>query len=1065
MPAIAILQRFILLLLLSACGAPAWSSSPGASEWERGSGRVFRHAFALSLESGYALAQDQDGFIWLGTQSGLVRWDGYGPHQYVADLTAAGSLQDSYVRTLLVDRAGTLWIGTKSGGLSRYEPRTDSFNALVDPAGIVGQDIAAMAQGSSDLWIASNRGLARLDQATGQLARERLPETVGTLYTVVLARDGTVWLGSDHGLWARRASQQDFVRVPLESQAGGEPITVFRLLEDRAGTLWIGTHLHGTFTISQGSPGSAPLPLVGDADMAGDTVYAMVDAGNGEIWIGTYGGGLVRVDADRREQARERHDPARSTSLLDDDVAALLRDRAGIVWVATAYGLSRYNTRYDDVKTLHGGPGRLIRDANVPAVLATTGRHVFVATGAHGLEIIDADSGGARVLDADPAHPQASLPRARVIAMAEAANGDIWVGTQGGLYRTSADGGRVERIVVPGRAATADVWALLIDGSTLWLGGTDGLWELDASGAPRVAVRRHVDSELGHAQVRALVLGPDHALWIGTNGRVFRVERPGAAVVQLPVDPRDPAALPGGLTSGLLVDDQGHLWVGTEGQGLQVQVGHRPDGLPLFRRITVRDGLPNNGVDALLRDADGQVWASTDDGLARISPSTLAVTSLRAAQGAGITTFWTGAATRSPDGSLMFGGEGGLLVVDPRRLRWQDGQLAPPAVTAASVGDRAIAPARLADAEELLVPATSPRLQVEFASLAFGEQDLLRYAYRLQGFDNTWNDVPSHSRLASYTKLPPGHYRLQLRTGRPDGTWSAVREIALRVEPRWFESPELHGAELAAALGLAWALHLWRLRHAARRQALLEHRVQQRTAELEHSRAQIQLLSSHNARSLEQERTRVSRELHDEMAQQLAALRMEVSLLRRFSSPATGGEELPVQALVDRVDAIIRSIRELVMQLRPPALDGGLCAAIEWMAAKFEQQSGIHCALELEECAAFAGQDAATMAFRVVQESLTNVRRHSGATAVRILLKSQGGGSCLEIIDNGVGFETGSQQTGYGLLGMQERVTALGGHLTILSTPGQGTVVRVTMEAPANPGDSSASHSGAGSAR
>ncbi len=371
-------------------------------------------------------------------------------------------------------------------------------------------------------------------------------------------------------------------------------------------------------------------------------------------------------------------------------------------------------------------------------------------------------------------------------------------------------------------------------------------------------------------------------------------------------------------------------------------------------------------------------------------------------------------------------------------------------MTAASVGDRPITAAMLSGAEELLVPATSPRLQVEFASLAFGEQDLLRYAYRLQGFDGAWNEVPSRSRLASYTRLPPGHYRLELRVGRPDGTWSDVRQMALRVEPRWFERPEVRGVGLVAALALAWTLHLWRLRHSARRQALLEQRVQQRTAELEHSRSQIQFLSGHNARSLEQERTRISRELHDEMAQQLAALRMEVLVLRRSTNPASGSDEPPFQALVDRVDAIIRSIRELVTQLRPPALDGGLRPAIEWMAAKFEQQSGIRCQLELEECAAFSGQDAATMAFRVVQESLTNVRRHSGATAVRIVLKAEEGVSFLEIIDNGAGFEIGSQHKGYGLLGMQERVAALGGRLAIISTPGQGTVVRVTQHATAD---------------
>jgi len=1043
------LQRLVQLLLLCACSAPSWSA-PAQAAWTHGVGRVFRHAVGPALESGYALAQDQDGFIWLGTQSGLVRWDGHGAHEYLADLTTPGSLPDSYVRALLVDRAGTLWIGTKSAGLARYDPRTDSFDAPGDPTGIVGQDIAALAQGASELWIASNRGLARFDPAARRLTGEPLPQGVGAIQCVLVARDGTLWLGSDHGLWVRRGTRPDFVRVPLELPSGATSISVLRLIEDSTGRMWIGTHLHGTFTVGRGESTGTPLRDAADSDLAGDTVYALADAGDGQIWIGTYGGGLVRFDVDLREHVRERHDRARSTSLLDDDVAALLRDRAGTVWVATAYGLSSYDTRYDGITTLHGGPGRLIADANVPAVMATAGGQVFVATGAQGLEIIDVDNGAAKVLRPDPAHPLTSLPRARVLAMAPASNGDIWIGTQGGLYRCSPDASRVERVSIPGRVPTADTWTLLVDGSTLWLGGTDGLWELDTSAASGPTARRHLDHELGQTQVRALAMGREHALWIGTNGRVFRLARPGAPLEPLRVDPHDPKALPGGLTSSLLVDGHGRLWVGTLGQGLQVQMGNGPDGLPLFRRITTRDGLPNNGVDALVRDADDHVWASTDDGVAGIDPSTLAITSLRVAQGAGITTFWTGSATVSPDGSLMFGGEGGLLVVAPRLLPPSVDALAPPRVTAARIGDKPVAPASLvAGPGELAVPALSPRVQVEFASLDYGEQDRLRYEYRLQGFDNAWNEAPSHSRLASYTKLPPGHYRLQLRAGRPDGTWSQVREVALRVEPRWFERPEVRVGALVAALALAWMLHLWRLRHAARRQAMLERQVRQRTAELEQSRAQIQLLSIHNARSLEQERTRVSRELHDEMAQQLAALRMEVSLLRRPADPASRSSELPVQALVARVDAIIRSIRELVTQLRPPALDGGLCAAIEWMSARFEQQSGIHCQLELQECAAFADQDAATMAFRVVQESLTNVRRHAGATAVRIALKAHAGVASLEIIDDGVGFEPGRQQSGYGLLGMQERVTALGGRLAITSVPGQGTVVRVTMETPA----------------
>lgn len=1035
----------VRLLLLWGCMTVSWAANPGGLAWTQGSGRVFRHAAAPDLESGYALAQDPLGFIWLGTQSGLVRWDGYGARDYVADPATAGSLPDSYVRTLLVDRMGVLWIGTKSGGIARYDPGADAFLKVLDPGGIVGQDITALAQRRpTGLWVASNRGLAWLDPASGRLTRQTLPANVGAAQAVIVARDGTIWLGSDHGLWSRGSAQAEFVQVPLARLPGSGPISVLRLLEDHTGRIWAGTQLHGTFTVEPGASAATALRGTGDADMSADTVYALADAGNGEVWIGTYGAGLVRVDTARGNLQRERHDPARSTSLLDDDVAALMRDRTGTVWVASAYGLSTYDARFDGVATLQGGPGRLVRDANVPAVLATARGQVFLATGAHGLEILDDAGGPPKVLTSDPRRPDASLPRARVIAMADAADGSVWIGTQGGLYRTSANGRQVQRIAVPGRAASADVWALQPDGATLWVGGSDGLWELDTSRPGHVIPRRHIDRALG--QVRVLTLGTEHELWIGTNGHVFRLDRSRGELQALPTDPKNPRALPGGLVSGILVGQDGRLWVGTLGLGAQVQTGRLPDGQPLFRRLTVQDGLPNNGVDALVRDLDGQVWASTDDGVARIDSATLAIRSIRAAQGAGVTTFWTGAATKTPDGTLLFGGEGGLLVVHPRQLPRLGAALEPPVVTAASFGGKPVAAARLASSGETPVPASAPRLQIEFASLAYGEQEGLRYAYRLQGFDNAWNETPSRSRLASYTKLPPGHYRLQLRVARQDADWSAAREIALRVEPRWFEREDVQVIGLLAASTLAWSLHLWRLRHAARRQVHLERQVRQRTTELEQSRTQIQLLSIHNARSLEQERTRVARELHDEMAQQLAALRIEVSLLRRFSGASPSGEKLPVQDLVDRVDAIIRSIRELVTQLRPPALDGGLCAAIEWMSARFEQQSGIRCELELAQCAAFAQQDAATMAFRVVQESLTNIRRHSDATAVRIRLFTEGAAARLEVIDNGKGFDPASSHAGYGLLGMQERVTALGGQIEIVSSPGCGTVVRVTLE-------------------
>jgi len=1041
-----VLLRACLALVALGLATSARAQAGVAIDWTQSQGRVFRHAVAPDLESGYALAQDSIGFVWLGTQSGLVRWDGQRAHDYAADLTAPASLPDSYVRALLVDRAGVLWVGTKSGGLAHYDPATDTFPALQDRSGIVGRDVSALAQRrSSGLWIASNHGLAWLDTAGGRLTSEPVPANVGTIQCVAEAHDGSLWLGSDRGLWVRRPGQPEFSALPLEPTPEARPISVLKLLEDSQGRVWVGTRLHGTYTLDAGAGAATPLRSPQDDDLAGDTVYALAESGSGEVWIGTYGAGVVRTDPASGRTLRYRHDAARPSSLLDDDVGALMLSRDGVVWIATAYGLSTHDPRFDGVMTLFGGRGRAIADANVPAVMVTSKGTVFLATGAQGLQILASPGGAPRLLVPDPRHPDASLPRARVIALAQGVNGTVWIGTQGGLYRCTDDGREIERVAIPGRSVTADVWTLLVDGASLWVGGSDGLWALDVSQPAHVGTQRHFDRELGQGQVRALALGPQGELWIGTNGRAFRLDRERTTLRELVVDPKDPQALPGGLVSGMLVDRRGSLWVATLGQGLQAQDGLLASGMPRFRRFTTRNGLPNNGVDALLSDASGRIWASTDDGVAQIDPSDMSIRVLNAAQGAGITTFWTGAASAAPDGSLLFGGEGGLLVVRPDRLPPLQ-PLGPPVATDANVGGVPMAAAQLSGSSELTVPASAPRVQVEFGSLAYGEQEALRYAYRLEGFDNDWNETTSRGRIATYTKLPPGRYKLALRVARPGGAWSATREIALRVQPRWFERTDVHVACAAALILSAWVLHLWRLRIVARRQAHLEEQVEQRTHELEQSRAQIRQLSIHNARSLEQERTRVSRELHDEMAQQMAALRMEVALLRRFSNPAAGAEDLPVQALLERVDNVIRSIRELVTQLRPPALDGGLPAAIEWLTSRFEKQTGIPCDLELADCAAFSEPDAATMAFRVIQESLTNVRRHANAASVHIRLKPAGQACRLEVIDDGQGFDPRAAHAGFGLLGMEERVTALDGEFSILSSPGRGTCVTVTLD-------------------
>jgi len=248
---------------------------------------------------------------------------------------------------------------------------------------------------------------------------------------------------------------------------------------------------------------------------------------------------------------------------------------------------------------------------------------------------------------------------------------------------------------------------------------------------------------------------------------------------------------------------------------------------------------------------------------------------------------------------------------------------------------------------------------------------------------------------------------------------------------------QIDGRQLARAIRYAIGRH----------QA--EQAVAERTAELEHSRELVRSLGARNARLLEEERRRVARELHDEMGQQLAALRMEIAVLRQGAAgagPASSDAALGV--LLGRVDGLVVSVRRIVAELRPPALDGGLAAALDWLVFEFERQTHLDCEVDVDACASLLSADAAAMVFRIAQESLNNVRRHAAAAKVSLHLRRADAGCELRVHDDGRGFDPSRRAAGFGILGMEERARALGGTLVIASRTAQGTDVRLRLPLP-----------------
>ena len=836
---------------LACVAAVSVCAAAETGRWSSTADLVFRHVGTNDASYANAFAEDAQGFLWIGGQSALSRWDGYRFRSYQADPAIPGSLPDSYVLTLHTDASGRLWVGTIAGGLARYDPLTDSF--VCYPAGKAGLSHASVAaiadDGAGGLWVGTGAGLNHLDPATGVVKQQQAGWPGGRIVSILRDRAGTLWVGTSQGLMRREKDAAAFTAVLLPTPQGAVG-SVTHLLQDSAGRIWVGTRPLGAFVIEPGQSSAQPVHEDDAAPtLSSDSVMGIVEAAPGEIWIGTLGSGVLVVDTLSGRTQRIRSQASLPTSLRDDDVYALYRDRSGEVWLSTTTSISQHDPQHA-VSTLFGVRGRSngISHANVPFVLAMPDGRVWLSVGDGGVDIMDPVRGRVAQLRPDADHPLTALPKGRVLAMALAPSGDVYLGTQRGLYRADRNGRGVQRVDHVQRSTIAAVWALCFDDDRLWFGGLDGLWTLTMrpGSAPELK-RPEGDRALIEQSVTAIERAPG-AMWVGTRLGLYRVDAATGALESMPADAADPTALISGYVSSLLLDPRGRLWISSQGGGIHVLERRDADGRPRFRRLGMSQGLPSNGVNKLLQTADGQVWASTDDGLAIIDPESFNVRALKRADSVAISTYWSNAGALTSSGELLFGGLGGLTVVRPELLRPRE--FHPPlVVTDLRVGGTAVPATQLnmlghAGAIELAPGARS--LQVEFSALDYSAPERNHYAYRLEGFDTDWVATDSLRRLASYTNLPPGDYTLKIRGSGRDGQWSeAVLSLPVQVLPAWHETAWFRVLLGLLAIGLVAAVVHARTLIFKRRQRELQDLVHERTAAL------LQRTSELEARTVE----------------------------------------------------------------------------------------------------------------------------------------------------------------------------------------------------------------------
>jgi signal transduction histidine kinase/ligand-binding sensor domain-containing protein/DNA-binding NarL/FixJ family response regulator len=826
----------------------------------------------LSLDQGLsqsvvtAMLQDRKGFLWLGTQDGLNRYDGYTFRIFRHKPEDAKSVANSYVYSLAEDPSGLLWIGT-NGGLSRFDATTETFTNFrhieADEGSLPGDVVTqVVVDRQGVLWAVTSGGLGRYDAETGKfknyLHDPQNPDSLsGDPAWIYEDRQGTRWVATDGGLDRfdpARGTATHFQHDPKNpASLGSNHVT--SLVEDSAGYLWVGTsdagldrldRATGKFTHYVNDPARPD-------SLGGDVVAALWVDRDGILWVGTNGGGLNRYEPDSDSFTRYGFPPYSSGSLVSQGIYSIYQDRGGVLWFGTfGNGVAKYDPSRR--KFPH-----IAADPNSPNSLSSNGVWSFaeghdgalwIGTVDGGLNRYDPGTGRWQRYLADPSNPD-SLSSNFVMSVLEDRNGVLWVGSLGGGLNRIDPAQRVR--MEAGQTATVthypdygpNVASILQDrAGDVWFAATSALVRYQPASDRFTTYQPDPTNPeaLSGEGLTALYEDSYGVLWIGTFSHglnALDLER--QRFTRYQTNPDDPGSLRNDTILSIIEGQGGALWIGTSG-GLERfegdRVGQSGNAAPTFAHYGEQEGLPNNTIYCIREDNAGDLWLSTNRGLSRLTPTTGTFRNYDTGDGLQSNEFNQNTCYKTRDGELLFGGINGYNAFYPAQI--QDRTYLPPVVLTGfqlfnrpvPIGDDSPLKRSISEADELALRYDQDFFSFDFASLDFSAPERNRYAYMLEGFDQGWNEVGPR-RFANYTGVPPGDYTFRVKGTNGDGAWNeAGTSLAVTITPPFWQTWWFRGVLALAVIGAVFGSFGLRMRVVQSQKRHLEVQVAERTSQL-----------------------------------------------------------------------------------------------------------------------------------------------------------------------------------------------------------------------------------------
>jgi PAS domain S-box-containing protein len=854
----------------------------------------------LSQNAGLDIFQDSRGYLWIGTQDGLNRYDGYSFKVYKHDPEDLTSISHNSILKIAEDKDGRLWIGTWGGGLNRYDPATETFTRYQhnrkDPSSLSDDAVTTLKIDSNgDLWVGTLAGLDRFDSATSTFEHFRNdPKDARSLSSNVIS---TIFEDSSHQLWIGTGalgnegsglnrfdpSTGKAIRYQHDKRdpASLSSDNISAIYEDKDGILWIAT---GGFSLSGGGLNRFD-PRTGKAlafkhdpnnpdSISGNDLMSLWGDSSGTLWIGTWASGLSRMELPHPGTfTNYQNNPYFADSLSGDEVWALFKDRLGTLWVGTSHsGINKLSASAGQFSLYQNNPSDPASlGINATGAFAEDRQgNIWVATWGAGLDRFNPATGQFSHYRHDPEDLSSLSDDLFMTVYVDEAN-TVWAGTLGkGLNRLDPVTGTVAHYLHdpenPASLADDNIASIISDrNGGLWIGTFGGLSHYDPGTNIFTNYSSNPDdpNSLSHNMVVSLYIDSNNTLWAGTWGGGLNqldlkdptsLDPKHARFTRYQSNPDDTSTLSEDSVWTIHETADGSLWLGTQ-QGL-----NKLDPVTKkFTHYTEKQGLPNNVVLGILEDDHGKLWLTTNNGLAQFDPRTATVKVYDSSDGLQSNEFNSNAYYRARNGTMYIGGVNGFNQFRPENIH--PNPIAPQVVlTQFQVYNKPL-PVDLSGQQPIQLNYDQDFITLEFSAFDFQAPQKNQYAYMLEGFDKDWIQAGSR-RYATYTNLPGGEYTFHLKASNSDGVWNETGiAIPINITPPFWRTWWFNGVLILGVVAVVAGGFRWRTNAIREQNVRLETEVAERTAELSETNKLLE-------KEVEQ-RKRAEAELEKRAAQEL----------------------------------------------------------------------------------------------------------------------------------------------------------------------------------------------------